>query len=46
MKKTILFTAAAAAVLSFGTIAAEAKVKGCWVYVGPIGDFGYSYQHH
>ena len=46
MKKTILLTAAAAAVLSFGTIAAEAKVKGCWVYVGPIGDFGYSYQHH
>ncbi len=46
MNKTILLTAAAAAVLSFGTIAAEAKVKGCWVYVGPIGDFGYSYQHH
>lgn len=46
MKKTILSLAAAAAVLSFGTMAAEAKVKGCWVYVGPIGDFGYSYQHH
>jgi simple sugar transport system substrate-binding protein len=46
MKKTILSFAAAAAVLSLGTIAAEAKVKACWIYVGPIGDFGYSYQHH
>ncbi|MCX8570061.1 MULTISPECIES: BMP family ABC transporter substrate-binding protein [Hyphomicrobiales] len=46
MKKTILSLAAAAAVMSFGTIAAEAKVKACWIYVGPIGDFGYSYQHH
>lgn len=46
MKKTILSLAIAAAVMSFGTMAAEAKVKGCWVYVGPIGDFGYSYQHH
>jgi simple sugar transport system substrate-binding protein len=27
-------------------MAAQAAVKGCWVYVGPIGDFGYSYQHH
>lgn len=46
MKKTILSLAAAAAVLSLGTIGAQAAVKGCWVYVGPIGDFGYSYQHH
>jgi simple sugar transport system substrate-binding protein len=46
MRKTILSLAAAAAVLSFGTIGAQAAVKGCWVYVGPIGDFGYSYQHH
>jgi simple sugar transport system substrate-binding protein len=46
MKKIILSLATAAAVLSFGTMAAEAEVKGCWVYVGPIGDFGYSYQHH
>ena len=46
MKKTILSLATAAAVLSFGTMAAEAKVKACWIYVGPIGDFGYSYQHH
>ena len=24
---------------------AEDKLKACFVYVGPIGDFGYSYQH-
>ncbi|MBX3577835.1 MAG: BMP family ABC transporter substrate-binding protein [Rhizobiaceae bacterium] len=46
MKKTLLSLAATAAVLSFGTFAAEAKVKACFVYVGPIGDFGWSYQHH
>ena len=22
------------------------KVKACFIYVGPIGDFGWSYQHH
>ena len=25
---------------------AEDKLKVAWVYVGPIGDHGYSYQHH
>ncbi len=25
--------------------AAEAKTKACFIYVGPIGDFGWSYQH-
>jgi Uncharacterized ABC-type transport system, periplasmic component/surface lipoprotein len=46
MRKTILSLATAAAALTFATVAAEAKVKACFVYVGPIGDFGYSYQHH
>ncbi|MBO6901810.1 MAG: BMP family ABC transporter substrate-binding protein [Rhizobiaceae bacterium] len=46
MKKSLLSIAAAAAVLSLGTFAAEAKVKACFVYVGPIGDFGWTYQHH
>jgi basic membrane protein A len=46
MKKSMLSLAAAAAVLSFGTLSAEAKVKACFIYVGPIGDFGWSYQHH
>jgi basic membrane protein A and related proteins len=42
------FTAAAVAALSLAAAsAAQAadKVKACWVYVGPVGDFGYSYQH-
>src|SRR5471030_442651 len=45
--RTIL-TAAAAAALSLavaGSAEAAAKVKACWVYTGPVGDFGYSYQH-
>lgn len=46
MRKTILSLAAAAAVLSLATVAAEAKVKACFIYVGPIGDFGWSHQHH
>jgi basic membrane protein A len=46
MKKALLSLAAAAAVMSFGTLAAEAKTKACFIYVGPIGDFGWSYQHH
>ena len=46
MKKTVLSLAAAAAVLSFGSISAQAATKACFIYVGPIGDFGWSYQHH
>jgi basic membrane protein A and related proteins len=43
-----LFTAAAVAALSLaaaGGAQAAGKVKACWVYTGPVGDFGYSYQH-
>jgi basic membrane protein A and related proteins len=48
--KKFLMTAAALA-LALGAAAGSAnaamdKVKACWVYVGPIGDFGWSYQHH
>lgn len=48
--KRFLMTVGAAA-LAFGAAASSAeaamdKVKACWVYVGPIGDFGWSYQHH
>ena len=25
---------------------AQDKTKACWIYVGPIGDYGCSYQHH
>ncbi|MGD9914609.1 MAG: BMP family ABC transporter substrate-binding protein [Rhizobiaceae bacterium] len=46
MRKLLLSLAAATAALTSGTIAAEAKVKACFIYVGPIGDFGWSYQHH
>jgi len=46
MRTKLLTFAAAAAALAFGTMAAEAKVKACFIYVGPIGDFGWSYQHH
>ncbi|WP_274629044.1 BMP family ABC transporter substrate-binding protein [Arvimicrobium flavum] len=46
MKKTLLALAAAATITAFGSVSAEAKVKACFIYVGPIGDFGWSYQHH
>lgn len=29
-----------------GAAMAQDKTKACWVYVGPIGDLGWSYQHH
>ncbi|KQZ30760.1 DNA-binding protein [Mesorhizobium sp. Root552] len=46
MKKLLIALAATAATLSFAaTVQAQEKLKACWVYVGPIGDFGYSYQH-
>ena len=46
MRKTLVMLAAAASALAMGAVAAEAKVKACYIYVGPIGDFGWSYQHH
>jgi basic membrane protein A and related proteins len=45
-RRTLL--GAAAATAAGGLIVragAEEPVKGGWVYVGPVGDFGYSYQH-
>ncbi len=46
--KKLLSIAATALAMAIGASAAMAqdKVKACWMYVGPIGDFGYSYQHH
>ncbi|MER8431405.1 BMP family ABC transporter substrate-binding protein [Mesorhizobium caraganae] len=46
MKKLLiaLMTTTAAMSLAASTQAAD-KLKACWVYTGPIGDFGYSYQH-
>ncbi|OQM75936.1 BMP family ABC transporter substrate-binding protein [Manganibacter manganicus] len=47
MKRLLIALMATAASLSMvvGAQAAD-KLKACWVYVGPIGDFGYSYQHN
>jgi basic membrane protein A and related proteins len=46
MKKYLALAASAAVALAIGAGAAAAKTKACWVYVGPIGDHGWSYQHH
>lgn len=46
MKKLMMTAAAVAMMLGAGAASASAeKLKACWVYVGPIGDYGYSYQH-
>ena len=46
MRRVLLaLTASAAMLVATGAMAQE-KTKACFVYVGPIGDFGWSYQHH
>src|SRR5271170_7636256 len=46
MSKFITAASIAALSLAFaGAAEAADKLKACWVYVGPVGDFGYSYQH-
>lgn len=46
MKKLFIALMTTAAALSLAVTAEAAdKLKACWVYTGPIGDFGYSYQH-
>jgi simple sugar transport system substrate-binding protein len=45
-RRTVLGAAAATAAGGLvGRAGAAEPVKGGWVYVGPVGDFGYSYQH-
>ncbi|RWB53650.1 BMP family ABC transporter substrate-binding protein [Mesorhizobium sp.] len=47
MKKLLIALMTTAAALSLAATAEAAdKLKACWVYTGPIGDFGYSYQHN
>jgi simple sugar transport system substrate-binding protein len=46
MKKLLLTAAAAALALGVSAAAASAATKACWVYVGPVEDFGWTYQHH
>ncbi|MCU0831868.1 MAG: BMP family ABC transporter substrate-binding protein [Rhizobiaceae bacterium] len=48
MKKTLTTLAATAAVILTASAAMAQgmdKVKACFIYVGPVGDFGWSYQH-
>ena len=46
MKKISLLAAAAGALaVAALPVQAAAKTKACFVYVGPVGDFGWSYQH-
>ena len=48
-RRTLLATAALGLGLAFGgTAHAQGmdKVKACFIYVGPIGDLGWTYQHH
>jgi basic membrane protein A len=46
MKKLLFALAASAAILLPGAASAQDKTKACWIYIGPTGDFGWSYQHH
>ena len=47
MKKFLMTAAAAAMMLGAASASASAEaLKACWVYIGPIGDFGWTYQHH
>ena len=48
MRRTLMATAALGMALAFGGTAQAAgmdKVKACFVYVGPVGDGGWTYQH-
>ncbi|MBO0344442.1 BMP family ABC transporter substrate-binding protein [Roseibium limicola] len=45
MKNLLKATAAAAVFTAMAGAAHAADVKACWVYVGPVGDFGWTYQH-
>jgi len=38
--------AAAMAALSVTSVEAADKTKACWVYVGSVGDFGWTYEHN
>lgn len=46
MKRRLLLATAALALALPGAALAQEKIKACFVYVGPIGDGGWTYQHH
>ena len=43
--KTRILGLTAALAMTLGAASAEAKTKACFVYVGPVGDHGWTYQH-
>ncbi|QIB35825.1 BMP family ABC transporter substrate-binding protein [Ancylobacter pratisalsi] len=47
MLSTVLALAAGVTLAGLGGVPAHAadKVKAAWVYIGPVGDFGWTYQH-
>ncbi len=45
MKKWLAIAAALALGITAHAANAADKIKACWVYVGPVGDHGYTYQH-
>lgn len=45
MRKAFTFVAAAALTLAMGTAPAADKLKVGFIYVGPVGDHGWTYQH-
>jgi len=45
MRNTTKLMLAAVATFGMAAQAQAADVKACFIYVGPIGDFGWSYQH-
>ncbi len=46
MNNAMMSIAAIATLLLSGNAQADDKIKSCFIYNGPIGDFGWSYQHH
>jgi len=48
MKKLLMSAAALALAVGISTSTASAadKLKACWIYVGAIGDFGWTHQHN
>ncbi|WP_106754219.1 BMP family ABC transporter substrate-binding protein [Pannonibacter carbonis] len=45
MKNILKAAVAAIALAAAGSAAQAADLKACFIYVGPVGDFGWSYQH-
>ena len=46
IKFTAIAAAAVMAALSATSAEAVAKTKACWVYVGSVGDYGWTYEHN